>query len=226
MLNSILTLFDAGGGITLPGLLLCTAASIALGLAAAAVYMYKNTYTKGFVLTLAILPAVVQLVIMLVNGNLGTGVAVAGAFSLVRFRSAAGSAREILAIFLAMALGLATGMGYLGIAALFLAVVGLVILLLAKTRFGEPQAAVRQLRVLIPENLDYTDVFDDLFTVYCEKNELERVKTTNLGSMFELQYTVTLRNPAAEKQFLDALRCRNGNLTITCARGCAGKEAL
>lgn len=226
MLSSILTQFSETGAITLPALLLCTVASIALGLAAAFVYMYKNTYSKGFALTLAILPAVVQLVIMLVNGNLGTGVAVAGAFSLVRFRSAAGSAREILAIFLAMALGLATGMGYVGIAGLFLVPVGGAILLLTRLRFGEDRSGRRRLKVLIPENLDYTGAFDDVFDAYCASASLESVKTTNLGSMFELHYLVTLKNGGDEKRFLDEIRCRNGNLNITCAHSAAEKEAL
>lgn len=226
MLNSILTLFDASGAVTIAGLLLCTLSSLLLGTAAALLYLYRNSATKGFVVTLAVLPAVVQLVIMLVNGNLGTGVAVAGAFSLVRFRSAPGSAREILGIFLAMAIGLATGMGYLGIALLFLVVVGAAILLLTGSRFGEAGASERALKILIPESLDYTNVFDDLFAAYTTRCELIRVKTTNLGSMYELNYQLALKDPAAEKKFLDELRCRNGNLNITCARQTMGKDAL
>ena len=226
MLNNVLTLFEATGAITLPGLALCTAGSLVLGVAAALVYMYKNTYHKGFVLTLALLPAVVQLVIMLVNGNLGAGVAVAGAFSLVRFRSAPGSAREILGVFFAMAMGLATGMGYLGMAAVFLVMVGGAQMLLIALKFGQADPGERALKVVIPEDLDYTGVFDDLFGRYCAAAELERVRTTNLGSMYELQYHVRLNKAEEEKAFLDALRCRNGNLNITCGHVSAGKEGL
>ena len=226
MLKNVLTLFEATGAVTLPGLLVCTLSALLLGVAAAFIYMYRNTFSKGFVLTLAILPAVVQLVIMLVNGNLGTGVAVAGAFSLVRFRSAPGSAREILGIFLAMAIGLAAGMGYLGIAVIFLSVTGAMQLLLISLRFGDTSASERSLRVVIPENLDYVHVFDDLFARYCLQTELVRVKTTNLGSMYELQYQIRLKRADEEKQLLDAIRCRNGNLNITCGHTAAGKEAL
>lgn len=226
MLDNVLTLFESTGAITVMGLLVCTLASIVLGIAAALLYTFQNAASKGFVLTLALLPAVVQLVIILVNGNLGAGVAVAGAFSLVRFRSAPGSAREILGVFLAMAIGLATGMGYVGIAAIFLAVVGGAQLLLIALSFGEGNALERALRVVIPENLDYTHVFDDLFERYCASAELERVKTTNLGSMYELCYHIRLRRAEEEKAFLDAIRCRNGNLTIICGHLAAQKEAL
>lgn len=219
MLNSILT-----GTITLENLLICTAASILLGLLTALLFMYKNTYSKNFVLTVAILPVIVQMVIMLVNGNLGAGVAVAGAFSLIRFRSAPGNAREINSVFLSMAIGLATGMGYIALAAILFVVVAAVNLLLCSSRFGERGSGLRQLRVTIPENVDYMEAFSDVFSDYASRIELVKVKTTNLGSLFELTYQVSLKNPAEEKAFIDALRCKNGNLKISLGRADSGEE--
>lgn len=199
-------------------LLLCTLASLVLGLGVAGIYMYRNNYTKNFVVTLALLPAMVQLVIMIVNGNLGVGVAVMGAFSLVRFRSIPGSSREIGSLFFAMAVGLATGMGYLAIAALFLLIVGLMTMLLNTVSFGEQKTTAKELRITIPENLDYAGLFDDLFSKYTQKSELVRVKTTNMGSLYELRYHIALKGTGIEKSFLDELRCRNGNLNIAIGR--------
>lgn len=216
MLDSILSSVSTTVSLSLPQLLLCTAASLAMGLGIALVYMYKNTYSKNFVVTLALLPAMVQIVILLVNGNLGTGVAVVGAFSLVRFRSVPGSAGKSAPIFFAMAIGLATGMGYVGVALLFLILVGLMTLLLTRLRFGESRAQEKELRITIPESLDYSGIFDDLFAKYTKRAELVRVKTSGMGSLYELHYRVALREPVIEKAFLDDLRCRNGNLTISC----------
>lgn len=217
MLNSIMNALTSSS-ITIEQLLICTLASIVLGIGVAAIYMYRNTYSKNFVVTLALLPAMVQLVIMIVNGNLGAGVAVMGAFSLVRFRSIPGSAREIGSIFFAMAVGLATGMGYLYIAFIFLAIVGAMSLILNTVKFGEIKKADKELKITIPENLDYEGIFDDLFAKYTQGAELIRVKTTNMGSLYELHYQVVLPGPNIEKAFLDDLRCRNGNLNIVCGR--------
>ncbi|WP_296628161.1 DUF4956 domain-containing protein [uncultured Negativibacillus sp.] len=199
-------------------IILCTLSSLILGAAAAAIYCYKNTYTKSFVVTLALLPAMVQIVIMLVNGNLGAGVAVMGAFSLVRFRSVPGSAREIGSLFFAMALGLATGMGYLGYAVLFLLLIGIANILLYSTSFAAPKLIDRELKITIPESLDYEGVFDDLFEKYTTRHELLHVKTSNMGSLYELCYLVRLKDTGINKNFLDEIRCRNGNLNITCGR--------
>ena len=220
MLESILA-----SGITLPAFLICTAVSLVLGIATALISMYRTKCSQSFAVTLAVLPAVVQIVIMLVNGNVGAGVAVAGAFSLVRFRSVPGTAREIGVIFLAMALGLATGMGYVVLAAVFFVVIAAVLFLLTKLGFGTRRTDERLLRITIPENLDYDGLFDDLFATYTTAHTLERVKTANMGTLYELQYRVTLRNAQVPKAFLDALRCRNGNLNITCSRELTG-EAL
>ena len=196
------------------------AVSIALGLMIAAAYMQGTRYTKSFVVTLAMLPAIICVIIAMVNGSIGAGIAVAGAFSLVRFRSVPGTAKEICAIFLAMATGLATGMGYLGLATAFTAVLALVIMLSGKFDFGMKRNADRykSFRIVIPEDLDYTGVFDDLFEEYTSSCELVNVRTTNMGSMFRLTYDVTLKDPGKEKELIDKLRCRNGNLEINVSR--------
>lgn len=217
MLNSILT-ETVSSGITLPQLVICTLTSLGLGLALAFLHTYRNTSSRNFVMTLAILPAVVQAVIMLVNGNLGTGVAVMGAFGLVRFRSAPGNAREIGSVFLAMAIGLATGMGYLGIAVLLLIIIGAAILVLAAVPLGSQLFAQKELKVTIPENLDYAGIFDDLFEKYTKSAVLLKVRTTNMGSLYELCYRIELKREEEEKAMLDDIRCRNGNLTIVCGR--------
>ncbi|NLI54664.1 MAG: DUF4956 domain-containing protein [Clostridiales bacterium] len=223
MLESILS---SGADLAIWQYLALTGVSLLLGLLSALVYMYRNTYTKGFVLTLVLLPTVVQTVILLVSGNLGAGVAVAGTFSLVRFRSVPGGAREIAAIFAAMAIGLATGMGYIGVALLLFAAIGAASLLMIRLRFGDQDANNRHLRVTMPEDLDYNEVFDDVFAAYTTRAELKKVRTTNLGSMFELHYEVTLRDSAQEKRFIDELRTRNGNLNILLSRTPGNSEEL
>lgn len=216
MLESILSVSTEAA--PLSGALLCTFVSLALGLGTALVYMFRNSYSKSFVITLALLPAMVQTVIMLVNGNLGAGVAVMGAFGLVRFRSVPGSAREIGSIFSAMAIGLATGMGYLSYGALFFVIVSAATLLLTVLKFGETKKAEKDLKITIPENLDYDGLFDDVFASYTKGAELIRVKTTNMGSLYELHYRIVLKNAERCKAFLDELRCRNGNLDIVCGK--------
>lgn len=203
---------------TLTDFALSMGSSIVFGLVVAMIYMYRNNYTKSFVVTLSLLPAMVQLVIMLVNGNLGAGVAVMGAFSLVRFRSIPGSAREIGSIFFAMAIGLATGMGYIWIAGIFLIVVGLITLILQATPFGELKTSERDLKITVPENLDYEGLFDDVLHAYTESYDLISVRTTNMGSLFELHYKIHLNTDQISKSFLDAIRVRNGNLSVSCSK--------
>ena len=221
MLNTIIT----GTEITTSAFFICTAVSLVLGIGTALLGMYRSRYSRSFVLTLAILPAMVQLIIMLVNGNIGAGVAVAGAFGLIRFRSAPGSAKEIGLVFLATAVGLATGMGYVAVAAVFFVIIAAVMLLLTLTRFGAGAAEERELKITIPENLDYDGLFDDLFQTYTRSAELERVKTTNMGTLYELSYKVVLRDTQGTKAFLDQLRTRNGNLSIVCGKPVT-KESL
>ncbi len=190
-------------------------------------YAFRNRYTKSFLLTLVILPAIVSVVIMMVNGNVGAGVAVMGAFSLVRFRSVPGSAKEIAMLFLSMGAGLATGMGYLGYAVVFSVILGLIFTIINCSPFGESDMdRARDLRITIPEDLNYTEVFEDIFEHYTASHALRRVKTTNMGSLFKLEYDVTLRDPQKEKDMIDALRVRNGNLEISAARPVMGGNEL
>lgn len=216
MFTSILSSVE--GSLTIQNALLCTIVSLVLGFLIAAVYMSQGAFSKNFVITLVMLPMLVQMIIMLVNGNLGTSVAVLGAFGLIRFRSVPGSSKEIASIFFAMAVGLATGMGFLSFAVMMTLVVGIVFLVLGRTSFGEMKNAEKDLRITIAENLDYTEIFDDIFQNYTRKCNLQRVKTTNLGSMYELDYHITLKDPKKEKEMIDAIRCRNGNLTIVSGR--------
>lgn len=209
MLSSILT-----NPITLTQLLVCLAAAMALGIANALVFLYRSRHTAGFALTLALLPMAVAVVIMLVNGNIGTGVAVAGAFALVRFRSVPGTAREIAAIFTAMALGLALGMGFVAIAAIFFLCTAIFTLALTALDFGAPSRYLRRMKITIPESFNYEGLFDDLFAQYTRSCELERVKTTNMGTLFELTYEIEMKGKEMPKEFIDQLRARNGNLNI------------
>lgn len=213
MLNSVVT-----NTFSMNSFLLCTAASMIFGAVLAWVHGRFNNSSKGFVITIALLPVVVQMVILLVNGNLGTGVAVMGAFSLIRFRSVPGSAKEICTLFMAMAIGLATGTGYITVAVIFIIVVCAAIILYNVTSFGEPLQKDKELKITIPEGVNYMEVFDDLFKKYTKKAELVRVKTTNMGSLYKLHYQIVLKDPAKEKVFIDELRCRNSNLEITCGR--------
>ena len=177
-------------------------------------------------MTLILLPMLVQTVIMVVNGNVGTGVAVAGAFSLVRFRSLPGNSREITTVFAAMAAGLANGMGYLELSLVLTLIFGLATLVL-ETAFGmNARVTEKDLRITIPESLDYYHVFDDIFEKYLKRAELVRVKTTNMGSLYELEYAVTEADEEKEKEMIDAIRVRNGNLNIVCGRRGRGAEAL
>lgn len=225
MLNSILA-STTSSAVSIEEFLICTAASLVMGGLLAWIHIYKNQVSRNFIMTLVLLPVIVQTVIVLVNGNLGTGVAVMGAFSLVRFRSLPGNSREIVSIFLAMAVGLAAGMGYLGVALLLLLIVGCVSMILL--RFPEPDSLSRakELKVTIPENLDYQGIFDDLFVKYTSRAELIKVRTVNMGSLYELQYHIHIKNDRQEKEFLDQIRCRNGNLNLVCGRIPTDREEL
>lgn len=195
-------------------------AALAVGLILAAMYIYKSRHTKGFVATIALLPAVVCVVIMMVNGNIGTGVAVMGAFNLVRFRSAPGSAKEICAIFLAMATGLIMGMGYIAYSFLCAILLGTASLLYDCVGLGKGKHSglQRTLHITVPEDLNYIGAFDPLLEEYAKEWELVNVKTINMGSLFKLTYDLTLRHTDQEKEFIDKLRCRNGNLEIVISR--------
>ncbi|MCI6277718.1 MAG: DUF4956 domain-containing protein [Clostridium sp.] len=220
MLNTIFKgIFDSATTVVIPvtDFLICLGVSIVIGLILVYAYTFKSRYTKGFAVTLALIPAVVCVIIMMVNGNVGTGVAVAGAFSLVRFRSAPGSAREICAIFLAMGTGLVAGMGYLAYAVLLAVILGGMLMLYSMSGFEKRSKYSNEkvLRITIPEDLDYTDVFDDILNEYAESYEIVSVKTSNMGSLFKIKYNIVLKDTSKEKEFIDNLRCRNGNLEIS-----------
>mgnify|MGYP004658818139 FL=1 len=225
MLDSIFSTVIKNG-ITPASFAACTAVSLISGLLISLCHGIRGGSSKGFAVTVALLPFAVQTVIMLVNGNLGTGVAVAGAFSLVRFRSSPGTAKEILNIFTALAAGLAAGVGYIGVALIFVLIVCAAEALYTLTGFGEKQITERELKITVPEDLNYTEIFDDLFKKYTAFYQLKKVKTAGLGSLYQLTYSVRLKEPALEKEFIDGVRCRNGNLEIVCNYSAAANEEL
>ena len=188
--------------------------ALILGLIISVIYHVTSDEPGRFAVVIAAMPLLITAVIMIVNGNLGTSVAVLGAFGLVRFRSAAGTAWEIVFLFFAMAVGLAVGMGFIAIAVIITAVVGILLIILDRTGYGKGVSRYRELKITIPEDLNYTGIFDDLFHKYTRFAEYRRVKTTNMGTMYELCYRVELRNTEDEKEFMDEIRCRNGNLTV------------
>jgi len=206
--------------ITIFGFLACIMVALVIGIIIAVSHSYKNKTSKSFIMTVAILPAVVRVVIMMVNGNIGAGVAVAGAFSLVRFRSVPGTAKEITAIFLAMSAGLTVGMGYLVFGLIFTILLSVITMIYTNVNLNGivSSANDKVLRITIPEDLDYSDIFEDIFTKYTLHHEIIAVKTTNMGSMFKLTYNVTIKDISQEKAFIDEIRCRNGNLEITISK--------
>jgi len=214
MLNIIFETILHRGAMTAETFFIATMCSLISGIIIAGTYMIKRVYSQSFVLSLVIIPCVVQMIIMLVNGNVGTGVAVAGAFSLIRFRSAQGRGEEITSIFLAMAAGLATGMGYIYLAICFAILVSVISLVLRFTNFGGGESMSRKLRITIPEDLDFDGRFDDIFQNYLKQYELVQVKTCNMGTMYRLDYDVVVKPTESIKEFLDKIRERNGNLEI------------
>ena len=189
-------------------------------------YTHKKTskYSKNFLVTLSILPALVQTVMIMVNGNLGTSVAILGAFGLVRFRSIPGTSKEILSVFFAMAIGLATGMGQIFYAIIFTIILSIVIFLLHYIKIFDVDEKERVLRIVIPEDLDYTTVFQKTFDKYLKDAKLEQVKTVNMGSLFDLSYRVVLNKNVNEKKFLDEIRMKNGNLKVILSHPVEGTE--
>lgn len=216
MLESIFT--DATAKISTGDCIICIIVSIVLGGIISITHKFTTKTTPNFLLTLAILPTLVQVVILLINGNLGTSLAVAGAFSLIRFRSMPGNSKEIISIFWAMVVGLALGMGYI-IYSIFITIfVALLVICLNKILYNSNTLAERKLKILIPENLDYEEIFNDIFEKYTNKIELIKAKTTNMGSMYELTYLVDLKKERKEKDFMDEIRCRNGNMLVMLER--------
>lgn len=211
--------------ITAGGFWAATLCSLALGFLIAVLYSRANRTSPSMVMTLIMLPAIVQLVIMMVNGNIGAGVAVAGAFSLVRFRSVAGKGQEITAIFLTMTVGLATGMGYLGLAVIFTVIMMAVFFVLQTLHVGE-HSQEREIRITVPEDLDFEGAFEEVLRKYAKSFELAETKTANMGSLYKLTYTAVLLPGVSTKQLLDEIRIRNGNLEVSCGRPAAGSTSM
>ena len=204
----------------------CIGVAIALGIVAALCYMYKSQYSKTLVITIAILPPIVCVLIMLVSGSIGAAVAVGGVFALTRFRSAPGSAKEIAQVFLAMAVGLTTGLGYIFIAIVLVVIIEAMMIIFTITKFGESSPKRRSLKVSIPEELDYTYIFNDLFEKYTTNCTLIKVKLKNLGTIFQLTYDIQLKDVKDEKKFIDEIRVRNANLDVVCSRHITSSDEL
>lgn len=218
MLNSLFSgIFSSTSesSLSVAGFIICLAVSLLLGAFLAFCCAYKSKSTKSFNIAIGLLPAAVCVVIMMVNGNVGAGVAVAGAFSLVRFRSAPGNGKDIVTIFITMGAGLILGMGYIAYAVLYSAIMGIIMLIANKLYLCKNNNNEKILKITIPEDLDYSGVFDDIFKKYTDKYESISVKTSNMGSLYKLRYSVVLKKDASEKEMIDALRCRNGNLEIS-----------
>ena len=207
------------GVLTIGKVLLVLGLAVVLGLIASVLYIKQNkNVTKSFAFTLVILPLITSTVIMVVNGNLGAGIAVAGSFSLIRFRSAQGTGQEILAVFLSAALGLCLGAGYVAVACLLLMIYAAAMILLRLVHFGNGLDAQRELRISVPEALDYEGLFDDILNAHFISYELEKVRTIEMGTAYQLVYRVKSGNNQPGKQFLDAVRTRNGNLPVSLGR--------
>lgn len=226
-MNNFFDTILGSDGLTVTSTLVCTAASLLLGLGAAAVYRLRSGQpSRNMFVTMLILPALVQAVIMLVNGSIGAGVAVMGAFSLIRFRSVPGNSRDICFIFYAVCIGLATGMGYIAFAVIITVIIGLVLFAVSSTPWFRSAGSRKLLRVLIPENLNYTGIFDDIFSEFLSEYELVQVKTTAMGTLFDLRYRIIEKDPSREKEMIDRMRERNGNLTISIAALTGTEEQL
>lgn len=222
MLKSLFN--STSSSVELWAILVCTLVSLILGVIVAYTHKKTSRYSKNFLITLAILPVLVQTVMIMVNGNLGTSIAIVGAFSLVRFRSLPGTSKEILSVFFAMAIGLATGMGHVFFASVMTIIVSISIISFNKLKFFDLNPYTKMLKIVIPENLDYTNMFDDIFEKFVKDYKLEKVKMTNMGSLFELNYRITLKNGINERKFIDELRIRNGNLKIILSHELDGTE--
>ena len=213
--------------VTMQNAILSILVALALGLVISITYMKTSkVYSKNFASSLIVIPALISVVITLINGNQAASLATIGAFTLIRFRSIQGTSKDLAYILFTVTLGLSTGMGYIPFAIVLTAIVCVILIALSLIKYGQPKTEMKDLRITIPENLDYSGVFDDIFSEYTTFAELMRVKTTNLGSMYELQYNIVIRDPKLEKNMIDAIRTRNGNLNIVCGKMNYAKESL
>lgn len=222
MFNSIFDSTSTGLDITTG--LICAAVALALGIVIAITHMKTSQTSKGFLTTLATLPLLVMAVMIMINGNLGTSIAILGAFSLIRFRSIQGQAKDLLSVFFAMTIGLACGMGHILFAAVITVVAVVAIVFFSNTHLLEPNKRQRILKIVIPEDLDYEEVFDEIFSKYTSRAELTRMKTINMGSLYKLTYDVVMKPGVKEKDFLDELRVKNCNLKILLSHPCLEEE--
>lgn len=211
---------------TLGQFLIAVLASMVLGFVVSIYYMFRNTYSKSFVPSLILIPAIECVVIIMINGNMGAGIAVAGSFALIRFRSARGSAKDLTAIFMAMAIGIICGTGYIGIAVLFTLIVCAVGMFLSFAKYGECDGKMRYLKITVPENLNYDEAFEEVLDNYCSSYEIEKVKTLSLGSLFRVDYSIVMKDTSKIKAMIDDLRIRNNNLEIVCGKEAVSKEEL
>ena len=211
---------------TLGQFLIAVLASLVLGFVVSIYYMFRNTYSKSFVPSLMLIPAIECVVIIMINGNMGAGIAVAGSFALIRFRSARGSAKDLTAIFMAMAIGIICGTGYIGIAVLFTLIVCAVGMFLSFAKYGECDGKMRYLKITVPENLNYDETFEEVLDNYCSSYEIEKVKTLSLGSLFRVDYSIVMKDTSKIKAMVDDLRIRNNNLEIVCGKEAVSKEEL
>jgi len=217
LIESILSTSDTTEGIDLKSALICTLVALLMGIVISIIYLVSNKkkdISSNMAISLVLLPGIVAVVIMLIGSNVARAFSMAGAFALVRFRSVPGDSKDIATVFYAMSAGLAAGLGYVWFAVIFTFIIGIIYFILNVTDFGMVKTNEKVLRVTIPENLNYNGAFDDLFEKFSDKNELTKVKTTNMGSLFELTYNIELKDDVDEKEFIDELRCRNGNLNI------------
>ena len=209
------TIFDTTAtGLSISTGLVCAAVALGLGVVIALTHMKTSQTNKGFLITLATLPLLVMSVMIMINGNLGTSIAILGAFSLIRFRSIAGRAMELLSVFFAMMVGLACGMGHILFGSVITLIAVIAILVFSYTSLFTPNRNKRVLKIVIPEDLDYDEVFDEVFKKYTSHAELVRMKTINMGSLYKLTYDLTLKSNIKEKEFLDEIRVKNCNLKV------------
>lgn len=222
MFNSIFN--DTSAGLEITSALIAAGVALVLGIALAITHAKTSQTTKGMMITLAILPVLVMAVMIMINGNLGTSIAILGAFSLIRFRSIAGRAKDLLAIFASMMIGLALGMGHVLFATVIMLIYIVAVVILTYTHLLEPDRHERVLKVVIPEDLDYDEVFADIFKQYTSRHHLVKMKTMNMGSLYKLTYDVKIKHGVREKDFLDAIRVKNMNLKVLLSEPCCEEE--
>ncbi|MBQ9017933.1 DUF4956 domain-containing protein [Candidatus Saccharibacteria bacterium] len=219
------TIFDTSTtGLEIPTALIAAGVALILGIALAITHAKTNQTTKGMMITLAIMPVLVMAVMIMINGNLGTSIAILGAFSLIRFRSIAGRAKDLMAVFAAMTIGLACGMGHVLFGVVIMAIYIIASIIFAYTHLLEPDRHERVLKIVIPEDLDYEEVFSDIFKQYTSRHHLVRMKTMNMGSLYKLTYDVKIKHGVKEKEFLDAIRVKNMNLKVLLSEPCCEEE--